>query len=93
MKLVITILAAGAFVQANSQAVPGSVSGRQALYFEDNNPDGATIISLNISPETGLLSNPIRIPTGGKGMFAIKNGTTPPTGTWRSGPSRRLITY
>jgi len=53
---------------------------RSALYFQDNNPDGTTIISLNIDLETGLLSNPVRTPTGGNGLLAIKNGTNPPTG-------------
>src|SRR3569833_544718 len=53
---------------------------RSALYFQDNNPDGTTIISLNIDLETGLNSNPVRTPTGGDGLLAIKNGTNPPTG-------------
>lgn len=55
-------------------------TGKQALYFQDNNPDGAAIISLGIDPRTGMLSNPIRTLTGGLGLFAIKNGTAPTTG-------------
>jgi hypothetical protein len=54
--------------------------GKQALYFQDNNPDGAAIVSLAIDLKTGMLSNPTRTPTGGLGLFAIKNGTAPKTG-------------
>ncbi len=48
----------------------------RAAYFLDNNPAGSSIISLKISPEDGSLSNPIRTPTGGKGLFGLTASST-----------------
>ncbi|KAN0102801.1 hypothetical protein V8E51_011114 [Hyaloscypha variabilis] len=46
----------------------------RAAYFLDNNPAGASIISLQIA-EDGTLSNPVRTSTGGIGLFALTAGT------------------
>jgi hypothetical protein len=45
-------------------------SGPQALYYLDNEAAGATIVSLKIGQD-GTLSDPVRTPTGGKGMFGL----------------------
>ncbi len=41
----------------------------QALYYLDNNPSGASIVSLKISTKDGTLSDPVRTSTSGIGMF------------------------
>jgi len=80
MRLLKLILVSSGLVLAASLADDNIPAGSQTIYFLDNNPDGAAIVSLRISLDNGFLSNPVRIPTGGNGMFAIKNGTNPPTG-------------
>jgi hypothetical protein len=49
---------------------------KRAAYFLDNNPAGATIVSLRISPEYGTLSDPIRTSTGGVGLLALSASST-----------------
>ncbi len=68
MKFLLTILASVAVCQGKpvvENPRDGS-SGSRVLYFQDNNPDGTSIISLSVSPQTGHVSNPIRTATGGK---------------------------
>lgn len=43
---------------------------KRAAYFLDNNPAGASIVSLEIAYD-GTLSNPVRTWTGGKGEFGL----------------------
>ncbi|KAI1760796.1 hypothetical protein GGR53DRAFT_525712 [Hypoxylon sp. FL1150] len=43
----------------------------RALYFLENNPAGANIVSLKVSDQDGSLSNPARISTGGNGLVGI----------------------
>jgi hypothetical protein len=45
----------------------------RAVYFLDNNPAGASIISLKIA-EDGTLSHPVRTSTGGQGLLALTAG-------------------
>jgi len=49
---------------------PHSIQKR-AAYFLDNNPAGASIVSLAISPDDGTLSNPVRTSTKGNGAFGL----------------------
>jgi len=54
---------------------------KRAAYFLDNNPAGASIVSLVISPEDGTLSSPVRTSTKGIGLMGVvtpANGTGPP---------------
>ncbi|KAK4494197.1 hypothetical protein PRZ48_014495 [Zasmidium cellare] len=46
-------------------------SGRRALYIQDNDPAGNNIIAAQISDSNGKLSNPVKIPTGGKGLARL----------------------
>ncbi|RDL38388.1 Uncharacterized protein BP5553_02728 [Venustampulla echinocandica] len=48
----------------------GSWAGNRAAYFLDNNPAGSSIIALKISSKDGTLSDPMRVSTGGKGLYA-----------------------
>ena len=57
-----------------SAAAINSRDSSRAAYFLDNNPAGASIISLEIA-EDGTLSNPVRTSTGGTGLFALTAGT------------------
>ena len=41
----------------------------RAAYILDNDPAGASIISLKISVDNGFLSTPVRTGTGGKGLY------------------------
>ena len=43
----------------------------KALYFLDNNPAGASVVSLQLSDSDGTLSNPVRTSTGGVGLFGL----------------------
>lgn len=45
----------------------------RAAYFLDNNPAGSSIITLKISDD-GLLSSPLRISTGGYGLYGKNSG-------------------
>jgi hypothetical protein len=45
----------------------------RAAYFLDNNPAGSSIIALKIS-EDGFLSSPVRISTGGEGLYGKNSG-------------------
>jgi hypothetical protein len=56
-----------------SAAVINSRESSRAAYFLDNNPAGASIISLKIA-EDGTLSDPVRTSTGGKGLFGLTAG-------------------
>lgn len=49
----------------------------RAAYFLDSNPSGASIVSLKINLQDGTLSDPIRIPTGGKGLQGLTASATP----------------
>ncbi len=57
-----------------SAAAIGSRDCSRAAYFLDNNPAGASIISLQIA-EDGTLSNPVRTSTGGIGLYGLTAGT------------------
>ena len=48
--------------------------GSRAAYFLDNNPAGASIVSLKIADD-GTLSGPVRTSTGGTGLFGLTAGT------------------
>src|SRR3569833_333415 len=50
-----------------------------AIYIQDNNPRGTSVIAVRVGQD-GLLSAPVRTPTGGKGLFALQDGSPPPTG-------------
>lgn len=68
--------------------VAGLVVGRhtpRAAYFLDNNPSGATVVSLAIA-EDGTLHNPIRTSTGGVGALAEWVIPNPPDDTGLAGP-------
>ena len=45
----------------------------RAAYFLDNNPAGASIISLKIADD-GTVSSPVRTSTGGTGLMALTAG-------------------
>ncbi len=49
----------------------------RAAYFLDSNPSGSSIVPLKISTQDGTLSDPIRIPTGGKGLQGLTASATP----------------
>jgi hypothetical protein len=57
-------------------AVAPRGSGK-AAYFLDNNPTGASIVALKISASDGSLSEPVRVSTGGKGLFGLTGGPPP----------------
>ncbi|UKZ76848.1 hypothetical protein TrVFT333_004563 [Trichoderma virens FT-333] len=62
-------------------------AAQRAAYFLDNNPSGASIVSLKIS-SNGTLSNPVRTLTGGDGSWAkwIIPNPPPPDNTGFAGP-------
>jgi hypothetical protein len=64
--LLVPVLVSAAAISARDHS--------RAAYFLDNNPAGASIISLKIA-EDGTLSSPVRTSTGGKGLFALTAGT------------------
>lgn len=70
--LLAPVLVSAAAIQARSAA--------GAAYFLDNNPAGASIISLEIADD-GTVSKPVRTSTGGKGLMAFTGGAVgaPPT--------------
>jgi hypothetical protein len=43
---------------------------QKALYFLDNNPSGASVVSIEIAQD-GTLSNPVRTATGGVGLIGL----------------------
>lgn len=50
-----------------------------AAYFLDNDPSGSSIIAMKIGSTDGKLSDPVRISTGGKGLFGLA-GSPPVAG-------------
>lgn len=62
-------------------------AAQRTAYFLDNNPSGASVVSLNIF-NNGTLSNPIRTFTGGDGSWAkwINSNPPPPDNTGFAGP-------
>ncbi len=65
-----------------SAAAISARSDSRAAYFLENNPAGASIVSLNIA-EDGTLSYPVKTSTGGKGLLALtagSNGAAPAVG-------------
>jgi hypothetical protein len=48
----------------------------RAAYFLDNNPAGTSIVALEISVEDGTLSNPVRTPAGGVGLYGLTASST-----------------
>lgn len=58
-------------------AHPGCPAPRSkgAAYFLDNNPSGSSIVALRIGSD-GLLSNPVRTSTGGKGLYGLTASMT-----------------
>lgn len=59
-------------VAAPTRAAP---QPKGVAYFLDNNPAGSSIVALDIGSD-GLLSNPVRIATGGKGLYGLTASTT-----------------
>lgn len=76
-----------------ASSLPDSESKRdtnavpRAAYFLDNDPSGASIVSLDIL-SNGTLSSPVRTLTGGKGSWAkwIIPSPAPPDNTGFAGP-------
>lgn len=62
-------------------------AAQRAAYFLDNNPSGASIVSLNIL-NNGTLSNPVRTFTHGNGSYGkwVAANPPPPDNTGFSGP-------
>lgn len=50
------------------------------LYTLDNNPNGSAIVAVKAT-ETGELSDPVRIPTGGRGLLGITGQGQPHVGS------------
>jgi hypothetical protein len=77
-----------------SSAAIGSRSypSKRALYFLDNNPSGASIVSLNIAAN-GIVSNPVRTHTGGVGLYALtaSSGGTQASAAPRGMPDPRCL--
>jgi hypothetical protein len=69
----LSFLFAPVFVSAAVISSRDSRDDSRAAYFLDNNPAGASIISLKIA-EDGTLSYPVRTSTGGKGLLALTAG-------------------
>lgn len=62
----------GLLISANASPVsPERRDGGQnrAAYILDNDPAGASVISLKIDMDDGLLSSPVRTSTGGIGLY------------------------
>jgi hypothetical protein len=61
----------GLLISANASPVsPERRDGQnRAAYILDNNPAGASVISLKIGIDDGLLSSPVRTWTGGNGLY------------------------
>lgn len=68
MKMRVSILAAVAPSLVAGGVLPRTANPKGALYFLDNDPSGASVISLQIAQD-GSLSNPVRTLTGGKGLY------------------------
>lgn len=62
-------------------------AAQRAVYFLDNNPSGASVVSLNIL-SNGTLSNPVRTFTNGNGSYGkwVAANPPPPDNTGFSGP-------
>ncbi|KAI1500200.1 hypothetical protein F5X99DRAFT_254780 [Biscogniauxia marginata] len=61
---------------AASVAVPKPYSNStspRALYFLENDPAGANIVTVKVSNRDGTLSDPIRTSTGGKGLIGLNS--------------------
>lgn len=77
----------------SASSLPGSEldqnanAARRAAYFLDNNPGGASVVSLNIF-SNGTLSNPVRTSTGGNGSYGkwIISDPSAPDDTGFAGP-------
>ncbi len=66
---------------ASAEAVILPRDGPQAVYFLDNDPSGASIVALKVSPD-GSLSDPVRTLTGGLGRFGLNStGGEPGSGS------------
>ncbi|KAI1632399.1 hypothetical protein F4809DRAFT_93131 [Biscogniauxia mediterranea] len=48
-------------------------TSHKALYFLENNPAGANIVAVKVSSQDGTLSDPVRTPTGGKGLIGLNS--------------------
>lgn len=71
----------------DSEQARDTAAAQRAAYFLDNNPSGASVVSLSIAVN-GTLSNPIRTSTGGVGSWAkwVISNPPPPDNTGFAGP-------
>ncbi|KAI1491181.1 hypothetical protein F5X96DRAFT_491061 [Biscogniauxia mediterranea] len=56
-------------------------TSHKALYFLENNPAGANIVAVKVSSQDETLSDPVRIPTGGKGLIGLNSQGQAAVGT------------
>ena len=68
--LYLNIASASPFFPGPHPGQPHGAGGR-ALYIQDNDPAGNNIIATQVSNSDGKLSNPVKIPTGGKGLARL----------------------
>lgn len=61
------------FLSFTTLAAGVALPAPRALYFLENNPAGANIVSLKVSSKDGSLSDPARVPTGGNGLVGVGN--------------------
>jgi hypothetical protein len=57
-------------------AISGRGNPNRAAYFLNNNPSGASIVSLKIDAQDGTLSSPVVTWTGGKGLYGLTASAT-----------------
>jgi hypothetical protein len=57
-------------------AINGRGNPNRAAYFLNNDPAGASIVSLKINPNDGTLSSPVVTWTGGKGLYGLTASAT-----------------
>lgn len=58
---------------------------QRSLYFLDNDPSGASVVSLKIAND-GMISNPVRVSSSGVGSLAKWVIPSPPDNTGFAGP-------
>jgi hypothetical protein len=60
----------------SAAAINGRGNPNRAAYFLNNDPAGASIVSLKINPNDGTLSSPVVTWTGGKGLYGLTASST-----------------
>ena len=80
--LLATSLVASIFSVVSTRAVNGERDRRpRAAYTLNNDATGASVIAMKISLADGMLSSPVKTPTGGQGLLGnTANGTAGPDG-------------